>query len=238
MARFAYLVKRDPKLQRDFGAVADRYIRAVQETVQAFDHAWREGPGSSEGHYHGVYTAATLPLNMQNTLGRTLVTLWLITNKSEYKEKAEKLANFFKNQVKQVDNRYVWPYMPYSDSAEDISHASINVDFAFICYRAQIGFTRDDLLQFAQTLKFCTRGSEGYTKTVDGRGDLAYSAQMGRWAHLAYLDYDIRENLYKYFKDNWENNTIAGMLTSAYLTETQNKLVFESPLTANKTNDK
>jgi len=230
MARFAYLVKRDPALQREFGEAASVYARAVEQTVRAFEHAWRQGPGENEGHYHGVYTDESLPLNMQNALGRTLVTLWLITGKAEYKQKAEKLANFFKGQIRRADGRYVWPYMPYSNKAEDISHAGINVDFAFVCYRAQIGFTKEELLGFCRTLKFCSRGADGFTKRVDGEGDFSYSAQMGRWGHLAYVEPELRDNLYGYFKEDWPKDSIAGMIAAAHLAETQKELTFDTPL--------
>lgn len=100
IARCAYLIRRDPKLQERHGTRADGYVEAVEETVHAFEEAWRENEGKKEGWYHGDYIKRGLPFNQQNALGRTLVALWLSTGNEEYRAKAEKLANFLKNRLK------------------------------------------------------------------------------------------------------------------------------------------
>ena len=71
-----------------------------------------EDKNKNEGWYYGDYPEKDLPLNQQNALGRTLATLWLATGKEQYRARAEKLANFFKNCLRRVDNRYVWSYWP------------------------------------------------------------------------------------------------------------------------------
>ena len=232
IARLAYLIKRDPNLDRKYGVIADQYIQAVEQTVHAYEHIWCDGPGDKEGHCRNVYTKSNyLPYNHNNAFGRTLVTLWLITGELEYRQKAEKLAQFFKNQIKLIDNRYCWPYAPFKNDAEDISHAAINVGFVFACYRARIGFTKTDLQRISHTLLYCSRGSQGYTKTVDGQGgDFEYSAQMGRWGLLAFVDPKVRQNLYDYFKLHWKDDSVASMISAAYLAATQNEMLFDKPL--------
>ena len=232
MARIACLVRRDPDLYAEYGATADRYLEAVAETVHAFDADWRDGPVEGEGFYYGEYKRTGLPLNMQNAMGRTLVDLWLATGKREYRDRAEKLALFFKHRCRPVDNRYVWSYSRASTGAEDISHAAINVDFAFVCHRAGLVFTREDMHRFANTLKYCSRGQEGFTKTVDGRGDYTYSAAMGRWGRLGFIEPEIRVILHEYLRENWTTSPNAGMVAASYLLGTQHDLVYEHPTVA------
>lgn len=227
IARAAYLIRRDPALRRQYGAQGTRYLRAVEQTVHAFDGAWRKGPGKGEGYYYSAYLKRGMPFNQQNALGRTLVALYLATGKPEYKAKAEGLARFFKDRLRQEDGRYVWSYWPDRGRAEDISHAAINVDFAFECFRAGLVFTREDMVRFAHTLEFCSRGSEGFSRTVGGRGNLAYSAQMGRWGHLGFVDPKVRALLYDYASRNWAH---AGLITAAYLVETGQPLKLDPAL--------
>jgi len=225
IARCAYLIRRDPKLKRRYGTRADRYVKAVEETVHAFDKAWRENKSKKEGWYHGDYLKKGLPLNMQNAMGRTLVALWLATGKDEYRAKAKKLARFFRNRLKHKGKGYVWSYWPNGRGAEDISHAAINVDFAFTCYRANIVFTKDDMMKFAQTLRTC-RKKNGFTKRADGSGDLSASVSMGRWGHLGFVDKEVRSILHGYFMKKWEPSRLY-MTSAAYLVETQATLTFD-----------
>jgi hypothetical protein len=229
ITRFAYLILRDSELKEHYGEKARGYVAAIEETVHAFDDAWREDRSKNEGWYYGDYLEKGLPLNQQNALGRTLAALWLATGKEQYRERAEKLANFFNNCLKRIDNRYVWSYWPYGGSAEDISHAAINVDFAFTCYRANILFAKRDMIRFANTLKACIR-EEGFAGKVDGSGDLRYSIQMGRWGHLGFIDREIRNILHGYLSMNWKKNTATGMTGAAYLVETQARLRIDDVL--------
>ena len=222
MARCAYLVRRDPNLQQRYGTKADGYVEAVKQTVGAFDSAWRENALKSEGWYHGDYLNRVLPFNQQNALGRTLVALWLATGKEDYRTRVVKMAHFIKNRLKQQDNRYVWSYQPNGEGAEDISHAAINVDFAFVCYQAGLVFTKDDMMKFAATLKACNRGEKGFADKVDGTGyGRSRSVQMGLWGHLGFVDREVRTILYEYLKNHWEVHPSDGMTSSAYLADPQ-----------------
>ena len=225
-ARCAYLIRRDPELAQRFGPRADGYVVAVEQTVNAFEDSWREDSKGSEGWYHGAYLDKGLPLNQQNALGRTLVALWLATGKDEYRAKAEKLATFFRRRLRRHQDGYAWSYWPDRGGAEDISHAAINVDFAFTCYRANIVFTRDDMVRFSQTLGGCLRG-DGFAGNVDGTGDLRHSAQMGRWGHLGFVDPEVRRILQDHLRRNLANNSTAAMICAAYLVETRAVMVFD-----------
>ena len=220
MARCACLIRRDPNLRKRHEAKAAEYVKRVEETVKAFQPAWREDTKKREGWYHGDYLSKGLPLNMQNAMGRTLVALWLATGKEEYKRKAEKLGRFFKNRLRKEGARYIWSYWPDKAGAEDISHGAINVDFAFCCYRAGLVFTRQDMLAFVETFKACCRGPDGFAQNVDGRGDLRYSEQMGGWGHLGFLVPEVRRILHRYYRECWPPSPLA----AAYLVETSRPL--------------
>lgn len=64
IARCAYLIRRDPKLRKQYGTTADEYIAAVEETVRAFRYAWRENSAKDEGWFYGDYIDRKLPFNM------------------------------------------------------------------------------------------------------------------------------------------------------------------------------
>jgi len=229
LARFAWLVKSRPELGKAFGAKAAAYEKDVIETVKAFDKYWKEGPGKGEGFYWGLVLGKALPLNQQNALGRTQVMLWLTTGQAVYKERAEKLARYFKNRMKLTEDRYTWAYWDQG-GAEDISHAAINVDFAYLCYRGRLVFEKEDMARLARTLQHCGRGKEGFALTVDGQGETNYSMQAGRWGHLGFVSPEVRVLLFEYFKENWEKNTVGGMVAAAYLVETSRPFTFTEPI--------
>jgi len=229
IARCAYLIQRDPELREAYGDKAARYIEALEETVQGFDDAWREDAVSGEGWYHGDYLERGLPLNQQNALGRTLVALWLATGDDAYKAKAEKLGRFLKNRLRREGKCYVWTYWPDGERVEDISHAAINVDFAFNCFRAGIVFTEEDMLLFVETLKACKRDGEGFAGAVDGQGDLKRSHAMAYWGHLGFVAPEVRTALHSFFRENLSGNVQAGLANAAYLVETGNPLRRDTP---------
>ena len=224
IARWAYVVKRDPQLQKEYGVTAERYIKAMRETVASFDDDWRESGDRREGYYYDPYLKRDVPFNQQNALGRTLVALWLATGDSEYRSKSEKLARYFKNRLIPQGDRYTWPYWPGGEGSEDIGHAAINVDFAFMCYKAGIIFTEIDMKRFCETLKFCGRGEKGFSQKVDGTGDESLSRLMGLWGHLGLVNQEVRTVLHRYFKQHWPSGERTWMATAAYLVETQRPL--------------
>jgi len=232
MARWAWLIRRDPAMRKRYADKAREYVKAVAETVAAFDDAWREGPNDGEGHYLGRYLKRALPLNQQNAMGRTLVALHLATGRDEYRSRAAKLARYFKNRIRRVDDRYVWSYWPPRSGAEDFSHAAINVDFAVACCRAGIVFDAGDMAAFARTFRRASKGASGFTTAVDGRGgpDARHSAQAGRWLHLAFYDPDLRGVACKYYEGRWAISGTAGLVAAAYLVETARPLRPERPV--------
>jgi len=221
--RCAYLINQDKDLQKLYGKKAEKYIQAVEKTIHGYESEWRETNKTGEGWYYGDYNKRGIPLNQQNAFGRTILMLWLITGKKEYLDKATKLATYFKNYLIPKKNYYLWlTWGPYGKVA-DISHAAISVDFAYICYDSGVVFSKHDLDCFVNTFKNCIR-KDGFSEFIDGKGNLELSVEMGRWAHLIYIDYNIRQYLMSYFDRHWFKNYRTTFLALAYLVETENML--------------
>ena len=157
MAGFAATVGRDPALRERFGADANRLLRAAKESVAAFADEYRAGPGAGEGHLVCPYLGKHLPLNMQNALARAWIAIDDATGRPDHRERIERLARFMKNRMRAgPEGTLVWGYWPPlsgEDKAfEDISHASINVDFMVLCHERGIVFDRADLAAVESTL--------------------------------------------------------------------------------------
>jgi len=191
---------------------ADLYVQRVEETVAFHAFQWSDGPGAGEGHYvfdpgatFLAYAGQEMPLNQQNALGRTLVTLHLVTGNPAYLDKASRLATRFKNQLTLQGGAYLWNYWggTYAAPGEDISHAAINVDFARLCAESGIVFDGVDLVRFGGT--FFTKvykDSATLADNVGGTGSVngsSYKPQTGRWLNLSPYDppvYAIVRNVY------------------------------------------
>ena len=239
-ARFAYLVKSTPSLQPQYLDKALEYETAIRETVDAFDVDVRIGPGADECYYLSGASGLVVAYNKQNALGRTFVDLWLSTGEAKYLDKATRLANFFRNDLTVVGDHYEWSYHPTGTGGEDISHAAINVDFAFQCYRAGIVFDETDMQRFVETLKYISLGAEdGFRPFVDGdTGANDYSYRTGVWSHLGYFDEEVREMVFDYFDyydsgfgdERWVPFRNHGALAASYLLETSSDFAFNTPL--------
>jgi mannose/cellobiose epimerase-like protein (N-acyl-D-glucosamine 2-epimerase family) len=58
------------------------------------------------------FGGAPMPLNQQNTLGRTLTALARIPKDARYTDKARRLCTYFKVFLKKQGRGYVWNYWP------------------------------------------------------------------------------------------------------------------------------
>ena len=157
MAGFAGTIGRDPALKARFGADAARLLRAAEESVAAFAGEYREGPGTGEGHMVCPYLGKHLPLNMQNALARAWIAIDDATGRTDHRDRIERLARFMKNRMRTgPEASVVWGYWPplsgEDKTFEDISHASINVDFMVLCQERGIVFDRGDLAALEVTL--------------------------------------------------------------------------------------
>ena len=173
-----------------------------------------------------------LPYNQFTALGRTYVQLYLATGESRFRERAEAMATFFKNDLRLVGNRYDWAYSTGSSGSEDLSHAAINADFAFECYRAGIVFNATDMSRFANTFLAMTDGNGGFYANVSGTTTSYYPQQelAGMWGRLGYINPAVRTEFFKYYKDHTTAGGYSwGGTIAAYLTETARPFSLNNP---------
>ena len=204
-AMFVRYVRGKPELAAGYGAKADAYLQACEQALAAHEPEWFDGPGPGEGYYWDLYLRKHLPLNQQNAPGRTFVVLWLITEKAEYRERAERLARFFKNRLRtQPDGAYDWAYWPElhdpTTRSEDMSHASINGDFAALCARHGIVFSDDDMKRFARTFtEHIYQGEGKFADTVGGKpGENRHVGALPRWLALSPWEAKVWEIVWKF----------------------------------------
>ena len=104
-----------------------------------------------------LYDGVPMPLNMQNSMGLAVISLYKITKKNYYLKRVRVLYNNFKRNILDVNHKIVWHYWPEANKGwgngvfeskhspnmkpsndilyEDTSHASTNIEFI---YRASL----------------------------------------------------------------------------------------------------
>ncbi len=175
-AEFVRTVKAEKGLQKEFGAKAAEYRARLEESIRDAEPYWHDGPGPDEGYYYGAYLASVLPLNQQNSLGVVLLDMVQATGNKNYRDKVERLAHFFRHRLRNTHADYNdWAYWPRENeegpNSEDISHASINMDFVGRCAAAHLVFTRQDVARFARTWLHKIHRPDGtWADTVAGTG--------------------------------------------------------------------
>jgi hypothetical protein len=191
---FVQIVRRDRRLRRDYGAKADDYLEKIRQCVAVFDGDWRNGPASDEGYYSDP-EVGPLPLNQQNALGLVHLTLYQITGEKTHYYRVRRLAYYFKNRLHRVaSGPYEWSYNPKPDKSgqgsEDISHASINIEFAARCCQAQIVFDAQDMRAFGKTWQAVRRAPGEWADNIDGTGgpNSHMPSAVGAWLNLARWD--------------------------------------------------
>ena len=205
MASFAAVVRGDPVLKKTWSNDADRLLRIAEEAVAVHDDDYRDGPAVDEGYLHSLYLKKHLPLNMQNALARAWLAIDDATQTPKHRERVTRLAQFLKHRLRPVeDGSYVWAYWPPPEGAatsfEDISHATINVDFMVQCHEHGIVFTRDDLARLEQTmLKRVLLANDRVSDTVGG-GDKfnTHRHAVLRWGRLSRYFPEMRERLLQF----------------------------------------
>lgn len=201
LARFAAVVRKNPKLKERYAARADEYLDAAQRAVAVHEADYRSGPGPNEGHLYGHVNQIHLPLNMQNALARAWIYIDDATGKPDHRDRIERLARFFKNRIREEpDGSLTWEYRPPLDGPgtkfEDISHGAINADFMVICCERGIVFGEQDLAGLTRTLLNRVIRSDGsIANNVGGSGSNQYAAQVLRWGRLSLHNEAVRERL-------------------------------------------
>ena len=222
MARFAAIVVGTPALAQlesgngsTLGEKARDYIDRVSETIRGHEWQWVEGPLKGEGYYKFPDDAPTpltpgrhLPWNQQNAMGRTLIVMWQATGELAYRDKVAKMARLFRRMLIRRGETFFWQYTndldetDFQGCGEDISHATINVDFAIQAHLAGIVFTAGDLAAFAATFRQNVLRGDGTTSaTVGGCGPVGGRRDViALWLNLS----------------PWDDGTIYGVALRAF----------------------
>jgi len=169
ICRAIELVKKDEALTATYGQRADKLLAVVvKDLIPKWDSCWRETKDGAVLVFHddplmGDGRGITMPHNQYLPLGIVQITLFRITGRPVYKERAAKMARFFKSRLRLVNDRYEWNYwdpagqwdkdMVAKDKprAEDTGHGSLDVAFVISCVDNNIIFTRADLRRLANT---------------------------------------------------------------------------------------
>jgi hypothetical protein len=227
-------INSDPQLRSTYGARADALTADIMETMDSFDAEFSLISGG-RGVYYEPYldfyapvTNGQTPYNMQDAAGSTYVALWKATGEQRFYDRAVALAKTLKAEFTPIGDRYRWRYAPYNpaNSASDISHAGLDVNFVIDAYEAGIVFDDSDIQRLANTMRHMQVGP-GFTANVDGvgAGSADKTSVAWLWLRLARYDSALREEMYPVFQDYWNSphaqaNPIFPTLGSALLYET------------------
>ncbi len=184
--------------------IARDLIKRVQETIDAHEDQWNEPKGKDFAYYKFPndtkaaalfpYKGAILPLNMMQAMGRTYIRMYQATGKASFKNRARKMANWFKSKLRSENGSYVWPYWGYKGANnEDLSHGSLSANFAYECYKAGIVFNKGDMVKFAATFKNnLYKAPLQFNDRVNRSGNAnTYRNSVGRWMSFAEFDPEI-----------------------------------------------
>lgn len=223
MLRLAEIVKANPTLAALNGA-ADRFVRAAGESyADASRRLWRDGPNPGEGYYLCCEKGESFPFDNVgepfNYLGRhtaAQLALHRLTGRTEYLERATKMATLFKRRLKHDAERdlYTWNYWyepvtttgwtpanspslnipnyPPAAAVEDISHGVLDLALVLSARAAGVAFDDRDLRRFANTLLTHVLNPErtNVRRRVDGSaGEYpAYFPALAGWVDLAVVN--------------------------------------------------
>jgi len=174
LARFVKFVYNDDELYATFGNRADSVLHFLERNVAAKWHSiWytprAELPGhidmnATYSHWIGGQNLLTFPTNHFAAFGNFTLQLWQISQMNHYhpidpdlvpwyKQVVDDVADAFRSVLHYdpVIDAYLWSYAGKT-GGNDISHAAIELCFAYDCYRAGVHFDERDMLRFAHTL--------------------------------------------------------------------------------------
>lgn len=231
IARFARIVRKDPALWAAYKAKADSYLDLIEgRFVPKWASYWWEAPGASppRGTYlipddetlnSSTYYPAggTLPHNQYLAFARLLLELYRVTGNPSYLDKAAKMGETFKANLRvnvATPTAILWNYsdaLKAEDglrwsSLEDSSHANLDIGTAVELYNAGRVFTSAEMRKFSSTfLDAMWNGSDdapAFGDAVDVSTGNAYGAVLGGWSQLAQFDPRVWRLAQKIFRTN------------------------------------
>ena len=138
--------------------VLDFYEKTYIDSHYIFDtdNMWNLKVFSSDTFRTPDTQKVTCPMNQQYILGQVFVLMFQLTGDTIYIERSKELCNYMKKFIYEKSDCYIWNYYcdTYNpgDRAEDISHAVLDLEFAYKLYGADSSiFDGDDLRKFSNT---------------------------------------------------------------------------------------
>ncbi len=234
-----------------YAAKAREYIAAAEATFAALEEQWRENDAGEGWYAVPKGAPIWMdgcdePHNHYLAVGSAMLNLTPATGDAKWAERVAKMATTIKNdlELNAETNGYVWTYWwtkghvykgwsprdgvsrntpgKYpTRSAEDFSHASVDVNFMYRCARDGIVFTREDLIRLANTFlkHIVRRGEDGvltFADRVDGKGKAGTYDRLGpSWVRLAEVAPSILDLFREIRRDSPWNGYALWMLQSA-----------------------
>jgi hypothetical protein len=167
VAQFIEVAFTDGKLPAKYRAKAEEYAQLLyRHFYQKWESTWVDLPDGA-GLYKFSKNATqrfpdySLPHNQYLALARTWLVLQdvpRLEHRDEYRDHAERMGQYFKQNLKLNGEAYVWNYwdpLPTEEGVgrhiEDDSHATIDIGFAVEAAARGLVFTEEDLRRFAAT---------------------------------------------------------------------------------------
>jgi len=242
MADFVQLVINDLSLHshtsysgKTFIDVANWLKDEVAQTIAAHNDEWDD----AEKVYRfrntpilGKLSYDILPFNHYAAMGRTLLMMYLSTGKSSYLYKASALVRHFLDNltINNTNDSYIWKYGVDDASIEDISHASIEIDFAYLCYELGLLVSEVDMNRFASTFRNNIYiDALKFAENVDGTGIInKHFYATGLWLSLSNFDRDIYHIIADVFIETVLYDNILPAGDGFVLLEVANLLLYQS----------
>jgi hypothetical protein len=215
IADLCRLIRSGGKATAKHRARASEMERQVREVVREFDAEWREGPGKGMAHYVGT-DGKVLPNNYQSAMGRVFLALGDRASRS----RAAKLLACIRSKLTLDRDRdcWLWAYSQKGPDGppgvgEDISHAAITGHFLYLCWERKSGFSQPDVERLTRTFTRAIHLGDGRMAGRLGsaeEGASEYTAQCGRWAHLARFDQAVEEAIRMYVEAHPATGSLSG----------------------------
>lgn len=205
IARFIRLAHQTPSLAAQYQAKAAEYRAFLEteivprwESSAYIGNTWvssartyMQSPNFDAFSHAARVANDYLPYNQSIAYGRMLLLLYQVNGKSTYLDRARGTGQFLKNGMTLNGEAYTWKYSSRSaaGSAEDTSHANIDIGAARELYESGNIFTATDMQRITNALtQKMWNGSltaPVVKKYVNGTGDNSMSIYLVEWAEYA-----------------------------------------------------
>lgn len=209
MIQLAEAIKKE-NLNEYYQQKVEVYLEAAIEAIEYHEGDWVD-IDDQKGYYSDAIRGdegkiTPLPWNQMFEPGRMLIGLYKATGKKYYKEKAEKMISYFKDNLEydQGKDLYIWKYWNWDGYApkESVNYAILDITFIYEAYQAGIGFSEEDMNRFVNTYrKNVYRDEDTIANLIDGSGNY----KRDQWLTLARVNFlsEWGDNYFFYKPITW-----------------------------------